>query len=175
MRISYIASGLLAGALALAPMAFARVPQSCPCVSNKPTAASYTWNFKTEASQLLNDVKADALKVRMKSDRLNSLADDQEVDWQVHADLLNRIRDNINNMAAKVCRLERIRRVASRSERQEINRTLPYVESLARNADDAINRLNTSHDGLWQPVYHSYITNMYTDAKGLERTLTSKG
>ena len=84
------------------------------CVAGQPTAASYTWNFQREANNIFSDVRADADQAAYHADVLQSFArieDLEELSWQSNSEPLMDLKAEINDMSARLCRLESIRRV----------------------------------------------------------------
>ena len=79
------------------------------CVSPKPTAASYTWDFKSEANTIFKDVQSDAQQAMDHADNLQSFAGDNGLSWEAHAYQLEYLKNDINDIGAKLCRLETIR------------------------------------------------------------------
>ncbi len=143
------------------------------CVAGKPTPASYTWNFRAEASHLLNNIQADADFIKDHSDVLEQTALDGTISWQTDADRLASIRDRVNDMGRKVCRLEQIRRVAAPSQRKAIDRVAVQVRLMADNTEDAIN-FTRVHEGLfWEPAYRHEVANLYHESSQVERSLKS--
>jgi hypothetical protein len=101
-----------------AAMAVSPVPAAAAvvnqCTAGNPTAASYTWDSKGEANTIFKDVRDDAEKALYHAVKLQSFAGDPNLDWQTHADQLEYLKGEINDMGTKLCRLETIRRVVAR-------------------------------------------------------------
>lgn len=169
MRIrSLLVSGFLAGSMAALP-ALAMEPREC--AAGKPTAASYTWNFQKEATGLLQDVQTEASQVRQHAANLQTYGRENVVDWQSHADQLDRVRAEVNDMGAKLCRLQEIRRVLAPWQQAAIDRIAPQIRLIADNAKDAIQFANNNQEALWQPVYTKYIANLYHEGQSVSTTV----
>jgi hypothetical protein len=153
---------ILAG-LAIAP-GIAAAASSHECVAGPPTAASYTWNFQQEASQLLDSVRQDAAKLKDHADKLWHFAMQPNMSWNAHATELTAVRDEVNDMGAKLCRLESIRRAAAPWQQDAINQTAPEIRLLADNVQDAIAYLNQREGEFWMPAYRLYVGNLYKEA-----------
>ena len=170
MTQRYLLTGLLLAGMAFVPaVSMSAATKECPV--SRATPESYKWNFKNEASQLLDRVRTDALDARHHAATLESEAEDTDIDWRFDADQLNTIRHDINDMGNVLCRLETIRRVASPQEKHVIDRTFPLISSMAGNADAAIKNLNQNQLDFWQPVYKTYADNLYTDARKLSNAI----
>jgi hypothetical protein len=162
--------GLLVGGLALAPAAsMASELQACPTEAS--TAASNTWDFRHEASQLLRDIQADAQQAKTNADILQTYTRDPMVDWQGHALYLSNISADIEDMDKAVCRLESIHRVATPEEQQKIDEAAVLVREISINTNDAIQFLKEHREALWMPAYRTYAVNIYTEAGKLAQTM----
>jgi hypothetical protein len=131
------------------------------CVTGPPTAESYTWNFKEEASQLLGETRWRAQQVQMQADLLESFSRQPAVNWQSHANTLTQIRAEVNSMGADLCRLHTIRRVTDPWEQAAIDRVTPEVVTLANQTELAIEFLKENPANLWNPTYTHYVASLY--------------
>jgi hypothetical protein len=141
------------------------------CVSAKPTAASYTWDFKSEANTIFKDVQSDAQQAMDHADNLQSFAGDNGLSWEAHAYQLEYLKNDINDIGAKLCRLETIRRVVAPWQQHEIDRIGVAVHLMADNAQDAIVFGKANPTELWIPSYRNYLTNLYNNATTLTRSV----
>jgi hypothetical protein len=158
---------LVAAAMLVAPgVSLAATPPQCS--SAEPTAASYTWDFHKEASDLLNGLRVDARKARSAADQLRAFENEPEISWQSHADRLAQIKNEVNDMGAKLCRLEAIRSAALPWQQKAIDDVAPAVRLMADNVDDAILYLNAHQGNFWVPAYDLYVTNLSTQSGHLE-------
>jgi hypothetical protein len=135
-----------------------------------PTAQSYTWNFRQEAQELLDDVSAEARQASYHADRLQNFT--QQIDWQEHAAELNAIRAAVNDMESKLCRLEAIRRVAAPWEQRAMDDAAPLITEMAGEAQSAITFLNDNHNYLFNPAYHAYSEEMYQQSSKLAHQMS---
>lgn len=169
-----LTSLLWSGCVSLAMAAYA-VPAVAAvahkCVPGKPTAASYTWNFKAEANNIFREVQNDTQRALYHAEKLKSFAPEGGPTWQVHAEQLQDLRNNINDMGAKLCRLETIRRVVAPWQQQEIDRMATTVRLMADNAQDAIRFVNTRQSDLWLGTYQKYLANLDHEAQSLTRSV----
>jgi hypothetical protein len=156
-------SGYLLAAMLLVPgMSLATTPimTSQKCTPGEPTEASYTWNFPKEASSLLNGVRADALKVNDQAQQLEDFSKNPSMDWRADADKLSQIRQDVNDMSNKLCRLETIRRVVLPWQQEAIDRTSRIVRLMSDNTADAIVFINANQEDLWSPTFNKYAKNL---------------
>jgi hypothetical protein len=158
-----------------AAMAASTVPAAAAaaheCVPGKVTAASYTWDFKGEANTILKDVQAEAQQALNHADRLQALARDNNVDWEIHAGHLSGLRSEINDIGDKLCRLETIRRVLAPWQQRVVDQVATTTRLLADNAQDAIVFGNDNREGLWLASYQRCVNNLYNEAKSLTRSV----
>lgn len=160
---------LLAATLALPVIAAAATPQTCkPGVA---TPESYKWDFVQEASQLLDGVQREALKVESHADTLHSFVMNPYIGWEGHASELAPIKEEINDMGRKLCRLEVIRRAVSPWEREAIDRAAPQIRLLADNAQDALSYMDRNEGNFWMPDYGKYVSNLYNESSQLSQTM----
>jgi hypothetical protein len=73
---------------------------------------------------------------------------------------LEDLKGDINDIGAKLCRLETIRRVVAPWQKREIDRIATTVRLMADNAEDAILFVNDKPNDLWLGTYQSYLNNL---------------
>lgn len=165
----------LIGSCMAAAMAVSAVPavaaSPCKCVPGEPTAASYSWNFQGEANNLFQQVQADAQDAQYHADKLSSFERNLNINWQLHDGELSYIKTDVNDMGAKLCRLEVIRDAVAPWQKAEINRIATRVRLMADNTQDAILYVNAHQGELWLQPYRRYPENIYNDARSLTRSL----
>ena len=164
-----LCGGLVSAALLLPAAPRSRI-LSCPV--GTPTPESYHWNFQTEAQGLLDDVTTEARKVRDNADQLKGMMSNAEYGWESEAFELDQIRNEINDMGQKLCRLETIRRVASPWERKAIDQAAPLIAGMAGDADHAITFLDGHENYLFAPAYTSLGTDLYERSTKLVNSVT---
>ena len=159
-------SSCISAAIAVSaiPAAAATVNQ---CAAGKPTAASYTWDFKSEVNTIFKDVQTDAEQALYHSDELQKFAGDPSLDWQLCAEQLDYLRSEINDIGTRLCRLETIRRVAAPWQQHVIDQIATDARLMADNAQDAIVFGNTKPKDLWLATYQKSLNNLYSEASSL--------
>jgi len=167
-------NGLLLRAFISSMMAFVPAASAAAvgakCITGKPTAASYTWNFQKEADQIFEDIQADAAQAQYHADKLQSFGLDEELSWESHALELSQIRSAINDMGERLCRLETIRRVVAPWQQKTIDRIAVTVRLMADNAEDAIVFGNNNQRALWRPAFQKYTNNLVQEANSLNHS-----
>jgi hypothetical protein len=142
------------------------------CVPGSPTAASYTWDFKAEANSIFQELETLARHTRGDAEQLQTFSRDEGVSWETQGDQLDIIRQEINDMGAKLCRLESIRRALAPWQQAEVDRIAQDVQLMADNAQDAIVYLDNHEQALWMPTYQKYSNNLYREAGALTDSLS---
>jgi hypothetical protein len=141
------------------------------CVPGSPTAASYTWDFKAEANSIFQDLEALARQTSNDADQFETYDRGNGMSL-VQADQLDILKQEVNDMGAKLCRLESIRRVLAPWQQTEVDRIAQEVQLMADNTQDAIVYLNGHEEELWVPTYKKYATNLYKEAGALTESLS---
>ena len=155
-------------------MLLARTPAICQ--SGNPTPESANGDFPKEASQILSQIRVDSFKIRDSAAQLE--ADDGEsylVGWQSESDLLSEVRDQVNQMDSKICRLRTIAPMTTAEQQQAINRILPQMVVLTDETEAAIRFLNENPSYLWAPHYNEYAVAMYNSANFIYHDLQNRG
>jgi len=143
--------GLLA-ALVLASSAFAAPPLTT-----------------AQAPDMLQQIHDDAYQVRDEADQLTGY--DQEpnlIDWRMHADILQNMKYQINDMDQALHRLRDDEAALPKHDRAEVNRIAPALVELTDTAQDAIDFLSNNKNLLWEPRYTAYVDEMYSEAGRVE-------
>ena len=165
---------LLSSIASIATAAFA-APASAPavheCVAGAPTAASYTWNFQGEANTIFRHIQSDAQQALDHAVKLQSYEDSEHLDWQAHVGELDPLKHEVNDMGAKLCRLEVIRRVTAPWQQAEIDRIAATLRLMADNTESAITFGNEHQRTLWVPAYQTYTDNLYNEALSLTHSV----
>ena len=137
--------------LLLAIAAFALTifsPSASGSVQRKPPSA--------QVATQLDLAKQQAFELARDADEMTGLIHN-DVSWQSHADVLNRIRDHVNNMGTIVEKLESERDEASPWQRQAIDRMAPLLKEIASNTTAAIEHINQNHLRPVSEDYKSYL------------------
>jgi hypothetical protein len=130
-------------------------------------------DYSQEASRLLDDMHADAYQIAHHASVLQGYATDPDVDWEMHADQLYTLKNEVNNMGKQLCRLESIQSVLPRDEQhpRTIEQVAPLVQYLADNTTDAINFVNAHQGDFWNPVYQKYALNINDGASSISHDI----
>jgi uncharacterized protein Yka (UPF0111/DUF47 family) len=105
-----------------------------------------------QVSRLLADARDKAAELAKDADDMESLTR-SNVSWESHADMLNLIKEHVNDMGRIAAKLEASRDQASPWQKQAIDRMLPLLRDIANNTTAAVNHLNQNR---LRPVSGSY-------------------
>ncbi len=141
------------------------------CVTGKPTAASYKWDFKGEANGAFQAIQDDARQALDHADRLRSFEYSPNLDWRAYAGQLDMLKQEVNDMGRKICRLQVIRRATEPWQQAEIDRIETTVRLLADDTADAILFGNNHRQALWLPQFQKYADNVYNQAEALTHSV----
>ncbi len=151
--------GCLFAAALLLPAATKSENRSCAL--GTVTAESYTWNFPSEAQGLLSDIALDARVARSHADTLDRIAMVPDAGWELDGAELDAVRDAVNDMGTKLCRLETIRRVSTPWEQKAINEAAPLIAEMANETQAAIMFLNDHQSNVVGMTYEGYTDGLY--------------
>lgn len=138
----------------------------CFSVSPAANAGETSSQSSEEVSQLLSQVKTEAITLERDSDDLALWARAQ-LSWESHARKLNQIRDHVNQAGQLLTKLNEAREGASPWQSQAIDRIYPLLKELADNTTATINHLNDNKGHIYLSPYRDYAKAGYNLAKDL--------
>ena len=157
---------LLLGLLLSLTSVLGAVKEYCP-LPEPVTEESYTWNFPNEASQTLADFEKEARLIRTHVTVLQTFARVPAlISPEAHAYELMRVRERVNRLGNRLCRLMEIERVTEPWQQGSIERVRESMTELADRTEAAIAYLNDNHSpvGLASKRYSGYLDGMYQSA-----------
>ncbi len=165
---------LFLGSLVSASIAIASTPTAptapLACAVGKPTAASYTWDFKGEANGIFKAVEVDARQAMNQADRLQSFEMDPNISSESQAILLNDMKQEINDIEARLCRLGTIRRMLAPWQRKVVDEIASTAPLMVDNETDAIQLCTNNPQELKFPTFWRYSKNLYDESRTLTRS-----
>lgn len=141
------------------------------CPAGTVTAASYTWNFKSEADTTFKAIQDDAHQALDAADMLKNSDLPSDMKWPEASEQLDQIRDSVNDIGARLCRLQAIRPVVSPWQQAEITRITKAVVLMANNTEDAITFANGHQRELWRGSFRLYESNLYNLSHSLTKSI----
>ncbi len=154
---NFLMIGVAAGALAV-------LPEATFAASNQTCASVKALRAGNDGSVLLDNLLMDAHNASVETEDLESMLHSTSVSWETHAAVLNRLRDDVNDMGEDLCRLEAIRATAPVWQQKAIDGTAAPLRLMADNLQDAVAFLNNHRDDLWMAQYGNYIHNLSTES-----------
>jgi hypothetical protein len=142
----------------------ALLPPALWSITRKPPNAEVAAELdaaKTEAAELARD--ADDMTELIRSD----------VNWQSHAEALNRFKEHVNNMGKIAAKLQQERDEASPWQQQAIDRMIPMLKEIAANTTAAINHLNANHSRPVSGNYKNYLEQNASTSHELANMISS--
>jgi hypothetical protein len=109
-----------------------------------------------DVTGLLSQAAQEAAQLSSDADEMESLLH-SDVSWQSHADMLSRIRDDVNTLGSTVGRLNTTYELGSEWQQEAVDRILPLLRELASNTTAAINHLNANQARPTTPDYVNYL------------------
>jgi len=156
---------LLAGAALFARSLSAAAPlnQNCTCLSQAD------WNFPSEASQLLQEIRSASHSLTANTSRLLSFT--HRVSWQGHAGELALVREQVNDVGERIQRLQAIRHALEPWQQQAIDAITPAAVSVASGTEAAIQYLNENRNFLWAETYKGHLKTLSSGADLMKQTV----
>ena len=130
----------------------------CSCASE-----TADWNFPSEASQLLKEIRSAAHQLTSNAENLKSFGPGG-VSWQRHADELMQIREQVNAVGERIQRLQAIRHVIAPWQREAVDSLTPMAVTLASRTEAAIGHLNDNRTYLWSETYQDHLKTLASRA-----------
>ena len=125
-----------------------------------------------QLAQLLDEASVEAAELARDADETESLIRN-DVDWQTHADMLEHVKEHVNNMGRIISKLSETRSSGSELQEQAVDRILPLLKELAANTTAAINYLNQNRARPIGEPYTQYLKENADTAHQLASTVSS--
>jgi hypothetical protein len=125
-----------------------------------------------QLTQLLGEARMEAGQLAKDADETESLIRN-DVSWQTHAEMLDGVKEHVNNMARIIDKLKAARSSGSELQEQAVDRILPLLKELAANTTNAINWLNQNKTRPIGEPYTQYLRANAETAHQLDSTVSS--
>jgi hypothetical protein len=125
-----------------------------------------------EVSRLLSDAREKAAVLSRDADEMEALTR-SDVSWQSHAAMLDTMKEDVNDLAKSVEKLNAARDSASSWQRQAIDRMMPLMKELASNTTAAINHLKEQPTRPTSGSYTEYLKQNSETARQLSDMILS--
>jgi len=128
--------------------------ETCKCAIQ-----AQDWDFRAEASQLLEQIQSEAAQLRAHAATLKTYTRGG-FDWQTHAGQLTLAKNSINEIGERLERLQSIRHAAEPWHSQAIDSIVPVAVNLAGSTESAIQYLKENRNRLWSPAYTGHLNSI---------------
>jgi hypothetical protein len=125
-----------------------------------------------QLAELLGEARIEAGQLAKDADDTESLIR-SDVSWQTHAEMLEGVKEHMNNMARIIDKLTAARSSGSELQEQAVDRILPLLKELAVNTTAAINYLNQNKTRPLGDPYTQYLKDNAETAHQLAATVSS--
>lgn len=125
-----------------------------------------------QLAQVLDQARMEAAELAKDADETESLIR-SDVSWQTHAEMLDRVKEHVNNMARIIQQLQSERSSGSELQEQAVDRISPLLKELAANTTAAINYLNQNKTRPLVGPYTQYLEDNADTAHELASTVSS--
>ena len=125
-----------------------------------------------QLAQLLGEARNEAAQLAKDADETESLIRN-DVSWQTHAEMLESVKEHVNNMGRIIDKLTATRSSGSELQEQAVDRILPLLKELAANTTAAINYLNQNQSRPIGQPYTQYLKANAETAHQLASTVSS--
>ncbi|MFZ0960589.1 MAG: hypothetical protein WAO35_06755 [Terriglobia bacterium] len=139
----------------------------CFSIAPASNAADTSSGSTQEISQLLSQVKAEAIALEDDADHLALWARGKQMSHASHANRLTMMAQHINQAGELLTELNKARDTASPWQQQAIDRIYPLLKELADNTQATINHLNDNDSNVKFSAYEDYTKAGYDLAKEL--------
>ena len=136
-------------------------------ISPAAKAADTSSGSSEEVSQLLSQVKTEAIALERDSEDLAAWAGARQLSSEGHAGKLNEIKDHVNQAGKLLTQLNEAREGASPWQHQAIDRIYPLLKELDDNTEAMINHFNENKAQIHFSAYSDYAKAGYDLAKEL--------
>ena len=110
----------------------------------------------SEVSRLLSDAKQKAAVLSEDADKMEGLTH-TDVSWHSHSEMLEKTKQDTNDLGRVVEKLKAAHDSASPWQRQAIDRIMPLMTELANNTTAAIGQLNKTQSRPTSTSYTEYL------------------
>ena len=127
------------------------------CVAIPGTSYAQSATDNPSVTGQLNDAKTIVAKITKDAAQMESYTRRSRLNWETHAETLEKIKRDVNELQQNMRGLQSHRTVASAWQQEAIDRITGYANDLATNMNTTIARLNQSKSRPTAPPYPEYL------------------
>ena len=139
----------------------------CLLISPNASAEETSSGSSEEVSQLLSQIKTEAIALQDDTDVLVAWTRAKQVSSHSHAGKLTEIKEHVNQTGKLLDQLNKAREGASTWQQQAIDRIYPLLKELADNTEATMSHFSDNKSNIHLSVYEDYAKAGYTLANEL--------
>jgi hypothetical protein len=120
-------------------------------------------------ADLMRNLETAANNAADHASELESAAFATNVSWEVHAQKLQALKDDVNEIGRIVTRLDELRGSLTTAGQDSLGRVVSLAREMAASAQSAIQFLNVDQQNFWSPSYRKNLAIIETDSSQLAR------
>ena len=128
-------------------------------------------NPHPDVSNQLAFFKLTALDMRTQADRLDSMTPSRQLDWRTHAQSLETLKAQVNQLGRTLASLEELKSQANQGQRMAIENARPHLVIVAQEVTRAIDLLSDDRQSVYQLPYSGTVSNLHNHASTLYETV----
>jgi len=130
----------------------------------------------TQSVELMKNLAYAANDASDQASELDAAAFSSNASWEVHAERLQALKDDVNEMGRILTRLDERRASLSPSDRETLDHAAALLKNMAANSQSAIQFLNADQQNFWQPSYRKNVSSLVNEstqlASSIEHTIS---
>ena len=130
-----------------------------------------TGNGHHEVARQLSSFKQTAFDMQKNADILNSMAPSRQLDWRSHAESLETLKQQVNQLGQTLANLEELRPQANEGQRLAIDSARPPLAATAKQLSHALNLLSENRQTVYRTPYIETVSTLSEHATSLSNTV----
>lgn len=136
-----------------------------------PVASFAADRDDTQSVELLKNLAYAANDASDQASELDAAAFSTNASWEVHAQRLQALKDDVNEMGRIVGRLDERRASLSASDRDSLDHATALLKVMAANSQAAIQFLNGDQQNFWSPSYRKSVSSLVNESTQLASSI----
>jgi hypothetical protein len=129
-------------------------------------------NAENQSVRALLDQSAEqAAALDYDADQMTGYLHSPNLAWQIHADMLSRVKEHVNDLGKTITKLEAQRSQGNPMQQEAIDREVPLLRELAKNTTAAIDHINRDQNRPVSGHYPEYLDANADTAHELNRLI----
>ena len=124
-----------------------------------------------QSAEIMKDLEARAGDAADQAAEIQASVFSSNTSWEVHADKLQAMKDDVNDMSRLLSRLDEMRAQLGPEDREVVDRASALLKEMAANTTTAVQYLNTDQQNFWTPSYRKSVENLVNESNQLSAAL----